>query len=351
MKIDLSHIKRNVDAGRIMSQNHPIFPLEVYNYTLQTQYSADWDEMTLLARGLVLDNTGEVVGRSFKKFFNYSEVAGKGVIPWNEKVIVQEKMDGSLCTLFNYAGRWIMASKGSFISDQSQKAMEIVQRNYNLDNFDTSLSYAMEVIYPENRIVVNYGNVEKVVFLGASTSDYELGWDAAHAAFLSAGIPESDIVKTERFDSFSEELLLKLQAQNLDNFEGYIIRFAPSNYRVKVKFEEYVRLHKIMTEVSTTSVWDMLAHNQSVDEALQNVPDEFFDRIKEYEAELMSEFASIKEMCELEFKGLRSWYDNRAEFARYAKNFKYASVLFKMLDGKEYESLIWNIIRPQFRKL
>jgi uncharacterized protein (DUF433 family) len=36
-----------------------------------------------------------------------------------------------------------------------------------------------------------------------------------------------------------------------------------------------------MTGVSTTSVWDMLANGGNMEEILKDVPDEFYDKIKE----------------------------------------------------------------------
>jgi hypothetical protein len=44
--------------------------------------------------------------------------------------------------------------------------LKIVKEKYFLDSWMKEYSYLLEIIYPENRIVVNYG-VEKVTFLSA----------------------------------------------------------------------------------------------------------------------------------------------------------------------------------------
>ena len=55
---------------------------------------------------------------------------------------------------------------------------------------------------------------------------------------------------------------------------------------MKIKGEEYLRLHKLMTNVSTTSVWEMLSEDKDVLEILKDVPDEFYKKIKMYVQEL-----------------------------------------------------------------
>lgn len=64
-------------------------------------------------RGLVLDEADDwrVVCRAFDKFFNYGE-PGAAEIDWGT-ARVQEKLDGSLTTLYSYAGRWHVATSGS----------------------------------------------------------------------------------------------------------------------------------------------------------------------------------------------------------------------------------------------
>jgi hypothetical protein len=361
MKFDTTILARYLDEGRIMRQSHPTLPIWVYNYTIQTQYSGDWDEITLQCRGLILDANGRVIARSFPKFFNYSEVSHQNIVPWNDGVFIQNKMDGSLITLFHYNGEWLVASKGSFTSDHAIAARAKILRDYDLSLFDTNVSYIMEYISSWNRVVVDYGGVERVVFLGVSTVSSELQWEIAKDVMIKSGISENDIVSTEYFDTFSEELLIKLQSQNLENEEGYILRFSPSNYRVKVKFEEYIRLHKIMTEVSTTSVWDMLANGVSMDVVLNNVPDEFFNRIKEYEQSLIGEYNECEQAALTEFHQIISQaeYQSKSEFAKRVmgigdenmKKSSYSAILFRLFAGKSYSDIIWKHIKPVYRKL
>ncbi len=367
--MNLQTLHRYYEDGLLYKQTHPTLPLTIWNYTEKVQYEGLWDEVTLSCRGLITeDTTGKILVRPFKKFFNYEELIGKDVIPSKgDYVYIQEKMDGSLGILFNYNNEWIMVTRGSFTSDQAIKGLEILKSKYILDTFEPSVAYLCEIIYPENRIVVDYKK-EKVMFLSASinwgfngwkeSDDSELHWTTACAYFRMSGIKKSDIVKTEQHFNFSDELYKSLKEKNEKNKEGFVLRFHPGNFRMKIKFEEYVRLHKIMTNLSTTAVWEVLSNGGNMDDLLKNVPDEFYDKIKEYENILKDEFSILMKEYEWIFNKVKNVYFevnqkefNRAEFAMLAKRYKHPSLLFGMLDGKDVSQNIWKIVKPEFKKL
>lgn len=350
------------EKGLLTKQNHPTLPLVIWNYTPEVQYGQIWDEITLQCRGLITDTAGNVIVRPFKKFFNYEELTNKNVIPVKgDYVYVQEKMDGSLGILFCYKDEWIMATRGSFVSDQAIKGMEILKRKYSV--FDRAwlqeYAYLVEIIYPENRIVVDYEK-EKITFLSAvlnegfsgwkPTDETELHWTMACSIFSANGIKKSDIVKTEQHFSFSDELYKSLKEKNENNKEGFVLRFFPGNFRMKIKFEDYVRLHKIMTNISTTSVWEVLSNGENMNDLLKDVPDEFYEKIKEYETELLNEFRCLKSEYEDHFESIRR-LGTRKLFAQSATSFKYPSILFGILDGKDISPIIWKITKPEFKKL
>ena len=354
------------ERGLITKQSHPTLPLTIWNYTEKVQYENLWDEITLRCRGLITDNsTGKVIVEPFKKFFNYEELVADRIpdarIPSKgDYVYVQEKMDGSLGILFYYEDEWIMATRGSFTSDQAIKGLEIVKNNYFLDAFLREYAYLVEIIYPENRIVVDYRK-EKVTFLSVVlnrnfegwniSGDSELHWTTANSIFKCIGIKKKDIVKTEQHFNFSDELYQLLKSKNEKNKEGYVLRYQPGNFRMKIKFEDYVRLHKIMTNLSTTAVWEVLLNGQNMDSILKDVPDEFYQKIREYEHKLHCEFLALKSEYEDHFESIRR-LGTRKLFAQFANTcFKHPKILFAMYDGKNVDEMIWKIIKPEFKKL
>lgn len=369
-RINLKILLQYQEEGLLYRQKHPRLPLSIWNYTEKVQYEGIWDDVTIQSRGLVTDDeTGFPIVYPFQKFFNYEELVGGKMegfqIPEKgDYVYVQEKMDGSLGILFYYGGEWIMATRGSFTSDQAIKGLELFKETYYPDSFYQEYAYLVEILYKENRIVVKYEK-DRLVFLsvvlnwdfkGWKPSDYnELHWTTSFMILKSIGVKKKDIVKTEQYFSFSDELYQSLKAKNEHNKEGFVLRYQPGNFRMKIKFEEYVRLHKIMTGISTTSVWEILSSGGNIEDILKDVPDEFYVKIKEYEDNLRTEFKLLNSEYSKYFEDAQSHVSKivggRKEFAGIAKNHSHSSILFAMLDGRDPSPMIWKILRPEFRKL
>jgi len=371
--MDKKILDRYVSEGWLISQRHPTLPLAIYNYSQSTQYEGHWDEVTLACRGLIVDTeTGNVIVRPFPKFFNYEEVEGQ--VPWetSEYVYVQEKMDGSLGILFRYKGEWVMATRGSFTSAQALRGMEILKSKYDLSSFASSIAYLVEIIYPENRIVVKYDS-EKITFLGAALNrsyddecpNDEMNWTTTKALFHSSGIKEEDIVQTEiyfndpgkrQISSFDHSMYTSLKGKNLENREGFVLRFYPSNFRCKIKFEDYVALHRIVTQVSSYDIWENLRdHGKLPDSFLANVPDEFYDWVRKVESEVIENFRFIKSLHSAHVNSvLRSGLDDRKKMAEAFMAVKdpriNSGVLFLLADGKDPDPKVWSMVKPEYSR-
>ena len=334
-------------TGHLFKQNHPTLPLSIWNYSPEVQYRQLWDDITLQCRGIVTDDEGNVVARPFKKFFNIEE----GKHNPTEEFEVFEKMDGSLGILFNYKDEWILATRGSFTSEQSKKGRELLD-NYPLEKLDKNNTYLFEILFIENMIVVDYKGYEGLVLLGAFNT--ETGEEVPYSELkLLEGF---DVVK--KYDGIKDYTTLKSLIDN--NAEGFVVRFSNGD-RMKIKGEEYLRLHKIMTNISTTGVWEHLSTGGDINELLKNVPDEFYKKVKQYSDTLKYGFYQISEDCGKSHDYFRYGKYNDIEVEPTKKEYAehvmknshppYRSVMFAMWDRKPYDKLIWNILKPQFKKL
>lgn len=165
MKIDKTILDNLILSEYIIVNDHPSLPLRIYNYSRKCQFEKNWNVLTLAARGLVLDYDYNVVAFPFKKFFNYQEHKVEDIpkLPYE----IFEKMDGSLGIVFTYNGELIVATRGSFISDQAIMAKNILENKYaHIIAFPQNTTYLFEIVYRNNRIVVNYGDEENLVLLG-----------------------------------------------------------------------------------------------------------------------------------------------------------------------------------------
>jgi len=343
MKINVNILNEYYEKGLLYKQTHPTLPLTIWNYSEKVQYEDLFDEITLQCRGLVTDEDGEVVGRPFKKFFNLSEGKHKQTPDFT----VAAKMDGSLGILFYHKGDWVMATRGSFTSEQAVKGFELLQK-YRYKDLPKDCTFLFEIIYPENRIVCQY-EFEDVVLLGMINTK-----NGDEYSIYDNNLDKLGFNLVKRYDGVKDYTLLKDMIK--DNEEGFVVRFFNGD-RVKIKGDEYVRLHKIMINLSTTGVWEVLSSGGEMDDLIKDVPDEFYNKIKDYVKELRYQYHSVREHAGKLFDGLYESYDRelpeKKKYAEWVKQFEkhLHPILFRMYDNKEYSSYIWKLIKPEFRKL
>lgn len=342
MEFDLNILNDYIEKGLVVKNDHPTLPLSIYNYTRKTQYEKLWDNITKSCRGLILDTNGNVIAKTFDKFFNLEEHSPEE-IP-NEEFDVYEKLDGSLGILFWYQGKWILASKGSFTSTQSVKGKQILDEEYNVEPIPKGYTTLVEIIYPENRIVCDYGEDELLVVLSMinSSNGKELDYDSLLKINAETGLP---VVK--KYNGLKDYKTLKSTISK--DREGYVIKFI-SGLRVKIKGEDYVYLHRLLTEFSTIDIWEYLKDKKDLTFLLERVPDEFDAWVRNTVRDLVVRYDNIlKDYTEI-FNDLASKNLDRKDFAENAKRYNHSSLLFSMLNGKDVSPYIWKIIKPEFSK-
>ena len=337
-------------------QVHPTLPLTIWNYSEKVQYDSLWNDITLQTRGLVTDNKGNIVARPFKKFFNDSEKKHTPTPDFD----VYDKLDGSLGILFHYEGEWVLATRGSFTSDQAVKGFEMLQK-YDYQKLHKDYTYLFEIIFKENRIVVQYP-YEDLILLGMihTKTGYEVDlYGEGNDVRLKNLINNLKFKVVKKYDGINDYSILKGKIK--DDEEGFVVKFSNGD-RIKIKGEEYLRLHKIMTNVSTTAVWEMLSEGRDVLEIIKDVPDEFYNKVKSYVRDLKYTYLSLSEYAGKTHDGFRygKFGDKdpeptKKEFAEFLSMNNYNPIIkalcFAMWDKKDYDKIIWKHIKPEFRKL
>ncbi len=331
--MDAKLLKKMIEEEFIKVQKHPDADLYIYNYSPKTQYEREWNECTLACRGLITDGEMKIIARPFRKFFNLEEL--EDFHPDISTFEVYEKLDGSLGILYWWAGNPYIATRGSFSSEQALVANEMLYTLYahTVPHLNPDYTYLFEIIYPENRIVVNY-EAEKSLTLLAIT-ETRTGQDLP---LQDIGFP---LVK--KYDGITDLWILKKLEEN--NREGFVVKF-PDGFRLKVKFEEYQRIHRIVTQVSSLTIWEYLKAQKAMTGILEKVPDEFYDWVRRVHSDLLTEFQRIESEALSEFKVIK----DRKEAAMYYLTCKYPKILFNMLDERDYSQIIWKMIKPKFEK-
>lgn len=89
MKYNIETINEYVAKGLLDKCDHKELPITLYKYSRNCQFEWTWDNITMNMRGTVLDTEGNVVAKTFPKFFNIES----GNFP-NLPFEVFEKLDG-----------------------------------------------------------------------------------------------------------------------------------------------------------------------------------------------------------------------------------------------------------------
>lgn len=330
-------IKPYLEKGLVSEQAHPEdSDVRIFNYTQVCQFEQAWDEVTRHCRGLIMNvKTGDVLARPFPKFFNYAEHISKNIPIPTETPLVCEKLDGSLGILYVLNGEPWIATRGSFTSDQARWATAWWRKNVGAKPLPNQ-THLFEIIYPENRIVVNY-DYSGLVHI--STRETDTGKEVS---YFWNGVRRPKMVEVSNLDE-----LAKLDEPNS---EGFVVYFPQANERLKIKFPEYVRLHKLVTGVSEIAIWEHLFEGKEFSDLLSKVPDEFFRWVQSVTERLLMEFHDIEADAELAVLSVAHMKTRREQAEWIMKNAKHLSgPIFFLLDDQvdRAEKAIWRMIRPK----
>ena len=200
----------------------------------------------------------------------------------------------------------------------------------------------------QNRIVIDYGDYEGLVLLGTFDNN---GKECDIDIWRQYGF---DVVK--KYDGIKDYNTLKSMIDK--DREGYVIRFR-NGFRMKIKGEEYVRLHRILTGFSNVDIWEYLKDGKDINELLDRVPDEFDKWVKSTIRDIKYGYFQVNERSgklfdhkmygkyndlepETDKKKYAEWVMNQEEILR--------PILFRMFYNKDYSDYIWKIIKPKYVK-
>lgn len=303
--IPLSVLDKAIDDGYVERKDSPCGNFFLLDYTREATFDQVWNDATSKCRGLVVDNTDDIVGMCIPKFHNLSEGAPHHLKKYKEcidsgmKYEVYEKVDGSFGNVWwnKYTDRWQCSTRGSFESDQAKWANEWLNKKLATENLidvgwnsynhnGDRANFIFEIIYPDNRVVVDYGDMKELVLL----TGYVIGWDEAtelNYEEISYACKHNEFVMVSAFDMSIDRVIKKCETLDA-NHEGYVIKFE-NGFRVKCKGAAYCNLHRILSGLSTKAVWENIDPvtwelNQ---EWLKAVPEEFKREIEEYAGLLM----------------------------------------------------------------
>lgn len=334
------HINDRVVTRRVLFDSS----LRILNYTARAQYEDIWDNVTRQTRGLIYDDrTGEVVARPFAKFFNFGDSRRSETLPENlppHQPFVTRKYDGSLGVLYQHEEKWRVATRGSFHSEQAEWATIWLQSKKGV-SFPEGWTPLVEIVFAANRIVVDY-DFEGLVLIGMVNN--ETGAEIAPGGLKF--IAEANGMRpVEYFD----RPVTRLLEENKANEEGYVLAYHVgdgASLRVKVKFEDYCRLHRLVHQTSAITIWEMLRAGQPLGDSLKDTPLTFQTWAYQTAERIQSDYTFLNVEAEMTYRGAPP-APSRKDFAMWAKEKgRLTPLLFSCLDGKDITDSVWKMVRP-----
>jgi RNA ligase len=356
-KLDQSKIKTRVDAGLIRTKDNLNGKYTVLCYSEKVQYEKLWDEYTSMCRGLVVGRrTCEIISRPLRKFFNLGEV-DENSLDWDDDIEITEKLDGSLIICSFRNGEMVLNSKCSFTSEHVAFARKWIVENINdwmLSGLASSseheetndVTFCFEAIFPEGRIVIDYGDLKQLTLLTIIHTDSGKEWTYDEVKTYGE-LHHIPVVRRHVFDS-TKDFVDVVRDRNISEGEGVVIRFVKSNVRVKVKSDEYVKLHRLISHMSEKHILDVLMSGGDISAIYSTLPDELYEEVKRITNDFMDEYTQIEHLAFFSMYEVNQLKTRREQAIFINGNPDYkkiAGVIFQTLDGRDPKDAIWKIVR------
>ncbi len=342
--IDISELKSR--DKYITCVKHTSLDLLIWNYNHSCQYDRAWDDYTVQARGLITDSKGKIIARPFRKFFNVGEREDTQAYKLPDTFLeVREKLDGVLGIHYYNGDQVCIATRGTFTSTWALWATQWMG-NFSKKDFMEGYTYLYEIIYPEGRILINYGGTSECVLLAIINTEtgQELTIDEEGRRL---GL---NVAKKLPYNNLYEVVF---DAKGLPaSQEGFVVRYPDNLFRVKVKGDDYTRTQVAVMHCSTTAIWEILKAGGSVKILLDYLPDEVYAWVQEKEESLKSSHRELQR----EIAGwtiatkLQESRKKQAEFLLNRIDKSKAALVFMALDGKDIQTKLWDMIKPAFER-
>lgn len=419
--VNLENLRQLIADGYINERRHPRLPLRILNYSNACQFDQKWPHEVCACRGLIIDDQDNIVARPQYKFFNLGQTSTV-MFEWHEDhgyarsvgfrvdenvmvdaefitrmaqeskqpLTITRKMDGWAGILYEYNGQWGISSRGSFDSPGALFATEKWQKfvKYEAVEFiPNGWTLFFEIISKELRIVIPY-EWEGLCLLTAVNNETgeEMSYEQLHELWVNLNSYSKTLdasgnsIPGKPWCRLVEKFDIDLETAKNDKSmeeEGYVAsvsRLFMPPVKAKIKLAEYLRLHKILCNVTPQMIWGAMAYptdqwlgvdswmdrkTKEVQHTLP-VPSEFAQWTRQWQRGLMNAFHKyLVESIEAQSALLaretmpynpfnndmerKKWLTNDRNYSR-----SIAEAAMNLRSGRIVEAyeILWKLVRP-----
>ena len=335
-------LQEEVKNGYVVAHRSEYKPITNYTYSRLTEQENHWNEITLKTRGLILDDNRRIIFNCPEKFFNFrqNDFADNVYDEIKDNFKIYEKLDGSaIWVVRDSEYGLVISSKSSFNSEHAQWAREIIKEKFfpSVVTFEEGICYCFELIHPENRIVVDYGEEKTLKLWGLKTQygeTIELETNRVNTSFFET----PKFLGTNKDKSVIENYIRQ------SNVEGVVLKGAGDN-RIKIKSQTYLELHRIKTECTPNRIFEILESGRRISDF--DFPDEFINDILFYENIYLAKYEQLKNRIESAariFKNLSDKEVGQAEIDNFLK-----AGIFCIRKNKDMSKHIWKKVKEEVK--
>jgi hypothetical protein len=244
-------------------------------------------------RSVVIDVVNDcIVLCPMKKFWNLNELEETSLENIKDRInkatIIEfsDKLDGSMQSARWYDNEIVMAGSQAINPYSSWRLKDGYRMINSLPGYKKMLmkypdyTFIFEYISLKDAHVVKYSKKQEGLYL-IGIRDTDTGFECNYNTVIHMA-NFYHIPTTKLFDKTLEQVLSELDDKSSDEAEGFVINI--DGYRVKVKYSDYVSIHKALSKLSSINLIIRSIADDKYDDLLSKLPLAYHDQVKKVAA-------------------------------------------------------------------
>ncbi|TNV71600.1 hypothetical protein FGO68_gene13093 [Halteria grandinella] len=208
-------------------------------------------------------------------------------------------------------------------------------------------TYLAEAVYPENRILIHYDETGLMLLAAYEADGIEMPFDRLATVSERLGWKTA---KRHQYGSVKELLAIakKLPASE----EGFVLRFSDGQ-RLKIKGEEYIRIHRMVSRLTPLSMWEAMHAGEDLETIRRQLPEEFWTDFEDITSILERQLHELMENIKAGAESVAGLTDKEVgmrlgEFSEEVKRFIffYRKSNGDLLSDKRLRGSVFRTFRP-----